>query len=106
MLPNQDHLKIISSCPVCESQNFPAQVKLLTEKEDSHLLHIQCRKCKSCILVLITAGPQGMVSMGLLTDLKSEEVLKFSQGAPITSDDVIDVYEIFSKDSTNFLALI
>lgn len=106
MLSNQDHLKIISNCPVCDSRNFPAQVKLLNENDESHLLHIQCRTCKSCLIVLITAGPQGMVSMGLLTDLKSDEVLKFSKGTPIASDDVLAVHQLLESKDKNVIELV
>jgi hypothetical protein len=106
MFSNQDHLKIISNCPVCDSRNFPAQIKLLNENDVSHLLHIQCRKCKSCIIVLITSGPQGVMSMGLLTDLKSDEVLKFSKGQSISADDVLDIHELLESKSQKIFELL
>jgi hypothetical protein len=56
--------------------------------------------------VLITSSPQGIMSMGLLTDLKSEEVLKFSQGAEVTSDDILDLYLLFKKTPNKIFDLI
>jgi hypothetical protein len=103
MYPNQEHLKIISNCPVCNSRNFPAKVKVLSEKNESHILHIQCRKCKSCLIVLITASPQGMMSMGVLTDLRSDEVVKFSQSKPLSEDDVLDLYQSCRNNALTFL---
>ena len=93
MLPYEDQLQIISNCPICNSQNFPAQIRVLQERENAHLLHIRCRKCHSCLLVLVTFSPQGLASMGLLTDLNSDEVIRFSQGKPVSTADVLELYE-------------
>lgn len=102
MIPFQDQLKIISSCPVCNTKNFPAQVKILTEKADAHLLHIKCRKCQSCVLVLVRFDAQGLVSIGLLTDLNSEEVVKFSQTKQINCNDILRLYDSLNSNSQEF----
>ncbi|OGF30241.1 hypothetical protein A2533_01915 [Candidatus Falkowbacteria bacterium RIFOXYD2_FULL_35_9] len=106
MFNNSDQLKIISNCPVCNSQNFPAQIKVLNENQDSHLLYVQCRKCKSRVLVLITSNQNGISSLGLLTDLSSEEVVKFSQSKPVSTDDVLDLYQTIQTDENTLFNLV
>lgn len=103
---NQDQLKIISNCPVCDSRNFPSQIKILQERENSHLLYVQCRRCKSRVLVLITAHPNGISSIGLLTDLSSDEVIKFSTQEPINHDDVLEFYEQLYAAKKDFFEVI
>jgi hypothetical protein len=97
MMPFQDQMQIISNCPVCNSRNFPAQIRILAERENAHVLHIRCRKCHSNLLVLVTFGQQGVISTGLLTDLTSDEVLRFGQGRPVSSDDLIELYEQLTR---------
>ena len=99
MIPNQDQLQIISNCPVCNSKNFPGQIRVLSEQESGHLLHIKCRKCQSNVLVLVTFGPQGVASAGVLTDLTGDEVVKFSQGHEITTDEILELHQLFAINS-------
>lgn len=99
----QDQLKIISSCPVCNSRNFAAQIKIINESEDAHLLHIQCKKCKSCVLVLVMMDQQGLSSVGFLTDLNSQEIFKFSHGHEVNADDVLNLVDLLKKDKINCL---
>lgn len=98
MIFNQDQMQIISNCPVCNSRNFPAHVKIIKEVSNSHILHITCRKCHSNILVMVTFSPQGLMSTGMLTDLTSDEVMKFSQSKPLTADDVLEIQELICKN--------
>lgn len=106
MLSPSEQLKIISSCPVCNAQNFPEQIKVINQSEGSHLLFIQCRKCKGRVVVLVTQSMHGLSSVGILTELNSDEIMKFSQRLPIVANDVIDVYRFFQQKKQNWLALI
>jgi len=83
-------LKIISNCPVCKSVYYPSEINVLDETENAHLLHLECRKCKSRLLVLLIAGPKGINSIGLLTDLDGGEALKFLKSDAIDADEVLE----------------
>lgn len=89
---NLENLKIISSCPVCGVKYNSAEVRLLEEKNDTHLVYIKCRKCQTSVVAVILANHFGVSSMGLVTDLNSEDVLKFKEREPVTVNDVIDVH--------------
>jgi len=91
-------LKLISYCPLCNSQYNPMTAKILEEREDAHLIHIECRRCNSSIIALILTGGIGISSVGLVTDLTSDDVLKFKDMEEINSDDVLTLHNVLEKD--------
>ena len=99
MLPNQsNNLKIVSDCPVCRRKRFAADVKLVGEQADGHLLHVKCKNCQSCTMILVSPTGHGMNMLGVLTDLGSEEVGKFMDRGSLSSDDMIGLHEILQKE--------
>jgi len=86
-------LKLLSCCPVCSEEYQPFQASIVEEKADAQLVHIQCRKCQSSIVALIVDGQLGLTSVGLITDLSSEDVERFKDAPPLTEDDVFAAYE-------------
>ena len=93
-----ESLKVISSyCPVCHSRYNPIEAKILEEKAGAHLIHIRCRHCQVAILALVLVNNLGVSSLGLVTDLTSEEVLKFRSFSPLTCDDVIATHQILAS---------
>lgn len=99
-------VQLISYCPLCESSYNPQQARVLGETDESHLLHIECGKCANAIIALVLISAVGVSSVGLLTDLCYDEVHRFKTFAPITTDNVIDIHEALSDESTFFAALV
>lgn len=87
-------LKLVSFCPVCETRYNPMEARLLGEQGETHLLHVQCRKCQHSILALVLVNQVGASSVGLLTDLSYEDVLRVKVGSHVSVDDVIAVHEM------------
>lgn len=100
-----ENLRLISYCPLCSTHYNPSEAKVLEEKNGAHLIHVSCRKCSSSIVAVIMTGGIGVSSVGLITDLTSEDVLRFKNAKPITSDDVIEAYELASQNRSNEQAL-
>lgn len=92
-------VKIVSYCPLCETQYNVKQAKILDEREDAQLLHITCVKCKSSVLAMILMNPMGISSVGLVSDLNSVEVGKFKKKNAISSDEVINFHKTLEKKS-------
>jgi hypothetical protein len=103
----QDGLRMISFCPLCETNYNPMEARVLGEKEDGHLLHIRCRKCWNSILALVLVSNAGVSSIGLITDLTYDDVRKFSsRDQTVSTDDVIAVHQLLSdesQDSSDFI---
>jgi hypothetical protein len=92
MFPEKfNSLKLLSDCPVCHKKQFPADIKLLDDRDEGHLLHVRCKSCQSCLLVMVSLGEHGMNMVGVLTDLKSHEINKFLERGALTADDMIEL---------------
>lgn len=92
-------LKMISRCPLCSEQYQPFQASIVEEKQDAQLVHITCRKCHSSMVALLVNGQLGLTSIGLITDLSSDDVEKFKDAHPLTEEDVFRAFEELSSQS-------
>jgi len=91
-------LRLISKCPLCSEQYEPFQARIIEEKSEAQLVHIQCKKCQSSIVALIVNGQLGLTSVGLITDLSSEDVETFKDASPITEEDVFAAFNELQGD--------
>lgn len=98
-----DSLRLVSSCPLCDARYAAAYSRVLSEREDTRLVHATCRKCGSAMLALVVENEAGGSTVGLVTDLSHEDVLKFRSGRRVTTDDVIDAHERFGAPLTELL---
>ena len=98
-------LRLVSFCPVCETRYNPMQAQILGKDGETHLLHVQCKKCRNSILALVLVSQVGASSVGLLTDLTYDDVVRFKMNREVTIDDVIDIHEFFEQgDLTGFFS--
>ncbi len=91
-MPLDDGLRLVSYCPVCHYPYNPLEAKIVDESDGAHLIHVRCRRCRSAILALVMANQLGVSSVGLITDLDSQEILKFKESSRIGGDDVLSIY--------------
>ncbi|MFA6296048.1 MAG: hypothetical protein WC663_01725 [Patescibacteria group bacterium] len=97
-----DKVKWLSICPFCNTKFSIDQARIISEKKDSFLLHAYCQKCKCSVLASLIANPMGISSIGLVTDLTYEDVLRFKKASEINSDDIICAYQDLSKTKYKF----
>ncbi|OGL94909.1 hypothetical protein A2348_05480 [Candidatus Uhrbacteria bacterium RIFOXYB12_FULL_58_10] len=83
----------MSFCPLCETKYAPAQARVLSEQDDTRLIHATCKKCGSATLALVVEGEAGGSTVGLVTDLSYDDVLRFHRGGRVSTDDVIEAHE-------------
>ncbi|PJE75634.1 hypothetical protein COV04_03485 [Candidatus Uhrbacteria bacterium CG10_big_fil_rev_8_21_14_0_10_48_11] len=94
----QEGFRLMARCPLCQTRYQPSAAKVIAEKEDAYLLHVPCVKCKSAVVALIFANMFGVNSVGILTDLASDEVLA-KERQPVTADDVLALHEAIADGS-------
>lgn len=101
-----DGLRLISYCPLCNAHYNPREAKILEQKEGAHLIHVECRNCRSSIVAVVITGGIGVSSVGLITDLTSQDVVRFKNEESVAENDVIAAYEVLSgpHDLTALLA--
>lgn len=97
--PWQDGLKMASFCPLCETRFQPTEARPLGEDGDTRLFHVRCRKCGNSILALVLVNPGGVSSVGLVTDLTFDDVMRFRKEKPLGPDDVLKTHEWLSGRS-------
>lgn len=92
-LPSEG-LKVISACPLCNVHYTPLQAHVIDAREDAHLLHLECRNCGCAVVAAIRSEQLGVSSIGLLTDLTSDDVVRFKDTAAVLEvDDVIELHD-------------
>ena len=62
------------------------------------LVHVVCRFCKSCLLVVVSVTEFGASVVGVLTDLRSSEIQKFFERGSISIDDAIELHQVLESD--------
>lgn len=90
-------LRLIATCPFCSTTYNLTGAKVLAEREDAHLLHLECVKCGSAVVALVMTNGTGVNSVGLVTDLTSEDVVKFTGTEAINTDDVLAIHEALER---------
>ena len=93
-----DNTTLITHCPVCSLRYEPLEAKILDEGSNAHLVYIKCQNCHSSILAVIMASNFGLSSVGLITDLSGDDVLKFRDVEAISYDDVIEVHQFLNQE--------
>ncbi len=79
----------MSRCPICHTAYDQIEARILGEDADTRLIHLTCHECSNALLALVLVTPAGISSVGLLTDLSYDDVLRFGQSSVITTNDVI-----------------
>jgi hypothetical protein len=90
MMNNSNTLLI---CPVCNKRHTNKDIKTVAAKGQVVVVHITCTFCNSLSLAMFSAQnyQEGYLTMGMLTDLKFEEVLEMVKEGPITADEVLEI---------------
>jgi len=97
--PQTNGLRLVSYCPVCETRSNPMNARVLGQEGETHLLHIQCHKCQNAFLALVLVDQVGATSVGLLTDLAYEDVIRFGKDRSVSINDVISAHDVLEKGS-------
>ncbi|MBI4089942.1 MAG: hypothetical protein HY421_00900 [Candidatus Kerfeldbacteria bacterium] len=91
-------LRVLTACPFCNTSYTVRAARVLAQKDDAHVVHIECRNCGGSIVALILAGNLGAQSVGVVTDLTRDEVARFSGAAPVNVDDVLGLHHQLTRD--------
>jgi len=90
--------RLITECPMCNASFFPEEVTVIGEDNRIQLLHATCNQCSSSVVILLLLGDTGIGSVGVVTDLTREDIVRFQHGGLIDSDDVLGLHKILRND--------
>lgn len=90
---------VLAVCPLCEATYHPLTSQVIAARDDAHLLFLECRRCGTASIALVTASQVGISTVGAMTDLTPPEVLAFVDQEPVGDDDVISMaHELAHND--------
>lgn len=81
--------KLLTHCPLCQTQYEDQSVRLLGEDGTARLFHLTCSCCSHSVLAVILENQGGISSVGLVTDLEAQDALRFQEAEPISADDCL-----------------
>lgn len=96
--PNGRDLQILTVCPLCQAAYNPLKTQVVAERDDAHLLFLECRRCGSAVMAVVTTGVAGLSSVGAVTDLTSQEIADGRHQRAVSDDDVLDVFRWLNAD--------
>jgi hypothetical protein len=85
------HVSDLLFCPVCQKRQQALSVRLIAGEEDVSLSHATCPSCQSSFLYVLKAQPDGAVSVGMVTDLLSEDLPHLLEH-PVSADDILALH--------------
>jgi len=95
---SHDH-HLVSRCPFCSAEYDLDGAKVIGEEDDSTMVYVTCSECESSIIALVAMSGLGIVSLGLVTDMSEEDTNRFLKGKEVTSNELLNMYELLQKSS-------
>src|SRR3990167_6071002 len=105
-------LAYILKCPVCGQRYKPEETKVIDTGEEkqlsgrSLLVHTDCERCKSSVVFSIAIDGPEIFSIGMVTDLTSQDTSKFKNANPITTDEVLATHQFLQGFNGDFKTLL
>lgn len=91
------HLQIVTNCPFCGGEYGKEDIKLITRKDDTFSLYLNCKNCKSSMVMLLIMGPMGIASISIPTDITEKDLDMMSHIEPVDGDDVLEMYKFLKS---------
>lgn len=94
-----DNMQLVTRCPFCSAEYDLDGAQVIGEENDATMVYITCSDCESSIVAIVAMSGLGIVSLGLVTDMTAEDTKVFNEDKPVTSDDLLKIYETLEKDT-------
>lgn len=91
-LEYKPHL-VPQKCPVCDAAREKLSYMPLTADERRTVIHLTCASCRSNLFAFATQNEMGILTVGILTDLSSQEARSFFGVSAVTGEDVLTFHK-------------
>lgn len=86
--------RYLGNCPICSKKFRVASVFVLEKEGGMETLYVECVKCATSVILGIMKNAPGIVTtIGMLTDMRREDIERMKDFPPLTSDDVLEVHK-------------
>lgn len=100
---HHDQTALTFRCPLCDHRYDLIRAQMCNQRDDAQLWHLMCTHCRHAAMFVVVFTDGGINSVGVITDLTSEEVKKFQSQSSISSDDCLVLHEVMEKNPTHIL---
>ena len=96
----------LAKCSVCDSSLEAERIIVIEEKEQKTTLHVTCSKCQSASIVFLSNNQNGIMSVGMATDLDALEVREKIGQEAISTDELIDLHQFVLGEKVDIIKLV
>jgi len=92
------NLHIATKCPMCDSAYDQDDIKIIGKKNGTLSVYLNCKHCKSSIIVFVLMNQAGVTSVSVPTDITEEDFEKIRKNKAISYDDVLEMYKFLQNN--------
>ena len=86
--------RILGRCPVCRAQFERRHTAMIERRGEHALFHVDCGRCQSSVLMMVVAGPFGLITtIGMITDIARPDIKRLNLVERVGADDVLALHE-------------
>ena len=92
-----NNLEHLIKCPLCKKEYGNFNITILDQKKGKATLHLTCDYCQTASLVFVIANQNGILSLGMVTDVTKEEAKRAMNREAVSVDEVVEIYQYLKK---------
>jgi len=81
--------KLSHHCPMCGEQLADGEIDILRARDGEMMVYVTCNSCGVGMVAKLSVVPQGLVGLGVLTDMSRDEVMAVRQAKPVSAEEVL-----------------
>ncbi|MFY9457995.1 MAG: hypothetical protein WAP23_03680 [Candidatus Spechtbacterales bacterium] len=91
-------LKFLGNCPICSKKFNSSDASKIEKTESAETLYVECRTCGSSVVLGVVKNVPGLVTtIGMLTDMKKNDIERFRSMPPISLDDILEMHKYLER---------
>lgn len=98
--PEKNITQYLGRCPFCQAKFGDNDALVILKENESTLLHVDCKFCKSSVILnVIEKRGDYITTVGIMSDLIKDDILRFKNKPEISYEEVIELHK-FLKTKT------
>ena len=98
-------IQIVQICPLCNTNYNERNTHVIEGGRTTNVVHMTCSKCRSAVMALIIESGAGISSVGMVTDMNHDDVLRLRQEDPVSADDCLHLHTLLNQPQVLINAL-
>jgi hypothetical protein len=90
---------------MCGAQRKDLLFEPVSNNKNQTAIYVSCEECLTAIVFFVSQNEMGVMTVGVLTDLNSNEAKSFFGSKAISTNDIIDVYEHLYNSKESILVI-